>query len=270
MMFGNLRSPLRRIIRLVLLPLWMLLWYPPFWLVHRFDLPGRGLMVRLFSRGMNAIMGVKIVLRGELTKKRPVLFVANHASYFDIFALGAVLPAVFIAKDEIPDWPVVGPITRFSGTLYISRKATKTADNLEAIKESGRKSFILFPEGTTSDGNRVKKFNSSFLELARGLSGGGRQAMTVQPVSIAYTRICNIPMGHHFRPYFSWFGDMELAPHVMDSFSFGGITAEITIHPPCPPEIAADRKALAAYCEQVIGQEVSDLLTGRKPKAKAA
>lgn len=267
LMFGNLQSKARFIVKLILFLVWILLWYIPFAIAYHGKLPILAIMVRVFSRGVLLILGVKVKVNGDITRNRPVLFVANHASYFDIFVLGAVLPAVFIAKDEIPNWPVIGPLTRFSGSVYISRKMADTAKNMQTIKECGQNSFILFPEGTTSDGNRVKKFNSAFLELAKNLSD---KPMAVQPVTIAYTRICNIPMGSHFRPYFAWFGDMELASHAPDSLSFGGLTAEVTIHEIAPQEVLNDRKKLASYCENVISQEMGELLTGRRNSAKKA
>lgn len=267
LMFGNLQSAARRWVKLVLFLLWILLWYVPFYIVYHGKLPIHGFCVKLFSRGILFILGVKVKVNGDITTQKPVLFVANHASYFDIFVLASVLPAVFIAKDEIPNWPVIGPLTRFSGSVYISRKMADTAKNMEAIKKCGRSNFILFPEGTTSDGNRVKKFNSAFLELAKNLSD---KPMAVQPVTVAYTRICNIAMGNHYRPYFAWFGDMELAPHAADSLSFGGITAEVTLHEIAPKELLNDRKKLATYCENVISDEMGELLTGRRKSAKTA
>lgn len=261
MMFGRLKSPIRAYLRLLLLALWMLLWYLPFQIAYRTNAPFHGLTVRLFSRGMMAICGVKIIVHGKMSRKRPILFAANHASYYDIFGLASVLPAVFIAKDEIPGWPVVGPLTKLAGTVYISRKVMKMSENMQELKKSGKQSFILFPEGTTTDGNRAKKFSSAFFEMVKALSD---KPMTVQPVSIAYTRISNIPMGNHHRPYFAWFGDMDLATHVPEALAFSSITMEITFHPECAPEMFDDRKALAAHCEEVVGSEVSDLLSRRK------
>ncbi len=39
---------------------------------------------------------------------RSRLVVANHVSWLDIFALSALYPSSFIAKQEMSRWPVLG------------------------------------------------------------------------------------------------------------------------------------------------------------------
>ncbi|MHB1206467.1 MAG: hypothetical protein ACYCZX_12925 [Rhodospirillaceae bacterium] len=75
--------------------------------------------------------------------------------------------------------------------------------------------------------------------------------MTIQPVSLAYTRLNGLPMGVGWRPYVAWYGDMDLMPHLRRLLQLGTITCEITFHPPVMPAAFANRKALAAHCEQV-------------------
>ena len=263
MNFGSLQSPLRRTIRITMLFAWILLWMPVFYPAYYLKAPFHMWLVKIFSKGMNWIMGVKLVIHGKPVCDRPVLFVSNHASYFDIYVLAAQLPAVFLAKDEILGWPGIGGLTKLSGSVFISRQPAKTLENIQLIKASPAKSFILFPEGTTSDGNRVKKFNSAFFSLVEQLG------VAVQPVTIAYTRIANIPMGSHYRPYFSWFGDMELVPHVRDSFSFSSLTAEVTYHPLIEGEVLKDRKKLAVLCEQQVALAMAGSLNmPKKPQEK--
>ena len=208
-------------------------------------------------------MGIRIKLHGKFEKNRPTLFVANHCSYFDIHTLSSIVPGVFLAKDDILGWPVIGWLCTLSGSVFISRDPHKTMENMEKIKNNPSKSFILFPEGTTSDGNRVKKFNSAFFGLVSQLN------MVVQPISVAYTRLAGIPMGNHYRPYFSWFGDMDLASHVKESLSFSSFTIEITAHPTIEGETLKDRKKLAHICEQLITSSVAENLSQpKKPKEK--
>jgi 1-acyl-sn-glycerol-3-phosphate acyltransferase len=88
----------------------------------------------------------------------------------------------------------------------------------------------------------------------------------VQPISIAYTRLAGIPMGNHYRPYFSWFGAMDLAPHAKECLSFSSITVEVTIHPAIEGETLKDRKKLAGICEQMVTASMAESLTRPKPK----
>jgi len=135
-------------------------------------LPGRAKerFPRIYWRVLGWILGLEIRMIGaQVTNVRPVLFAANHSSWLDIVALGSVLPASFIAKNEIAGWPVVGTVARLGRTEFVSRgRATlKEEQHRMAERLNGGDNFILFPEGTTSDGNRVLPFLASFLTLAR-------------------------------------------------------------------------------------------------------
>src|SRR3546814_6911519 len=72
--------------------------------------------------------------------------------------------------------------------------------------------LVLFPEGTSGDGNRVLAFKSALFSVAERRPQG--EPLTVQPVSIAYTRLDGLPLGRYLRPFFAWYGDMELGPHL--------------------------------------------------------
>ncbi|HRJ13177.1 MAG TPA: 1-acyl-sn-glycerol-3-phosphate acyltransferase, partial [Alphaproteobacteria bacterium] len=50
--------------------------------------------------------GIKLVLRGEPSRARPTIFIANHSSYLDIVTLSAVLHACFISKASVENWPI--------------------------------------------------------------------------------------------------------------------------------------------------------------------
>ncbi len=269
MNFGSLKTPIRFWLKLILISAWTFLCVSFLYPSHRMGWKIHSPLIRFYSNGMNILLGVHVRIHGQVIKNKPVLFVSNHSSYLDIFALASFLPAVFLAKDDILDWPVVGWLCRLSGSVFISRNPQKTLENIKNIKRSRSPSFILFPEGTTSDGNRVKKFNSAFFSLIHKM--GNNEPTIVQPISIAYTRVAGITMGHHFRPYFSWFGDMDLAPHVKECLSFSTITIDVTMHPPLEGEDLKDRKKLASTCEKIVSESLNQSLTiykKRKEKVK--
>ena len=267
MSFGPLKSMVRLWARLLCLALWTGIWVPFLYAGQRFELACHNWILRHYSRGIIWIMGVKLKVHGNLERKRPTLFVCNHSSYYDIHTIASVVPAVFLAKDDILGWPVIGPLCRISGSVFISRDPQKTLENMAKIKNNKSKSFILFPEGTTTDGNRVKKFNSAFFGLVTQLDT--YHPMVVQPLSIAYTRLAGIPMGNHYRPYFSWFGDMDLVSHVKNALAFSSVTIEITAHPTIEGETLKDRKKVAQLCEQLITSSLTEKLTcPKKPKEK--
>ena len=98
---------------------------------------------------------------------RTGLLVSNHLSYFDILILCAVTPAVFVSKAEVRKWPVFGWVASRAGTVYVER-ARRThvgAVNreIEAALASGAL-VVVFPEGTSTNGEEILPFRSSLLE----------------------------------------------------------------------------------------------------------
>lgn len=113
----------------------------------------------------------------------PVLYVANHISWLDIVALGCVLPAAYLAKRETRRWPVIGLLAETCGTLFIER-GSKTALHVTVAALARRlrlgQSVVIFPEGTTTTGDEVKRFHAGMF-AAPALA-----AARVQPVALRY------------------------------------------------------------------------------------
>jgi len=219
---------------------------------------------RLYHRICCRILGFRIVIRGRRIKKGPVLFVSNHVSYLDITVLAAVVTGSFIAKSEVADWPVYGVLAKLQRTVFVRRERNNAGRQADEIGERLAKGdrLILFPEGTSSDGNRVLPFKSALFEVAnRDVNGA---PLTVQPVSIAYTRLNGMPMGRALRPFFAWYGDMSLAPHLWAMLGLGRATVEVRFHPPVTYAEMGGRKALAAHCEGAVAAGVSAALKGKR------
>ena len=219
---------------------------------------------RFYHRVCTLLMGLDVVVRGEQVSGGPVLFVSNHSSYLDISVLGSLIPGSFIAKTEVGTWPFFGLLARLQRTVFVERKARasvdKQRDDIGGRLDAGD-SLILFPEGTSSDGNRTLPFKTAlFAVAARRIDG---RPLTVQPVSIAATRLDGIPMGFAFRPFYAWYGDMDLVPHLWQAFRLGGMTIEVEFHPPVTIDGFSSRKALADHCQRVVGDGVARAISGR-------
>jgi 1-acyl-sn-glycerol-3-phosphate acyltransferase len=218
-------------------------------------------LVRAYWAVVCRLLGFEVVTRGRMCVDQPVLYVCNHASYLDIFILGSVIPGFFVAKAEVSGWPVMGFLARIARTVFIERKTSRSAeqrDELSRRLDQGD-SLILFPEGTSNDGNRVLPFKSSLFSIAE--RQGGR--LIVQPVSIAYTRLDGMPMGRFLRPFFAWYGDMTLAPHIWEAIGLGVVRVEIDFHTPGTVAEAGTRKHLALQCHGVISRAVAQANAGR-------
>ena len=214
-------------------------------------------------RVFNRLLGIGLKVAGRPVKQGPVLYVVNHTSYADIPVLGALLEGSFVAKAEVADWPLFGLCARISRTVFVDRNprlALRQADLLRERLTAGD-NLILFPEGTSSDGNFVLPFRSALFGAASVRVGG--RPVTVQPVSVAYTHLDGIPMGRHLRPFFAWYGDMDLAGHLWQLLGIGRSRVEVRFHDPVNIERFASRKDLSAWCRETIAAGVARSLTGR-------
>jgi 1-acyl-sn-glycerol-3-phosphate acyltransferase len=236
-------------------------------------LPGRAkeFLPQWFFRATCLIMGVRVEVHGRPSRDRPVLYVANHISWLDIFALGSLMTSSFVARADLEYWTLFGWLSTLRRTIFIDREnRARSGAHLEQMIErlDAGDSLILFPEGTSSDGSRVLPFKSSLFAVAERWSGD--TPLTVQPISIAYTHINSMPLTRHYRPYVGWYGDMELAPHLWELLMLGRVTAAITFHEPVNVETVGGRKAMSAHCQAEISRRLEHLNGGHDEVADAA
>lgn len=216
----------------------------------------RSRLVRLFYDLSRRICGVRLKIVGTASDIRPLMLVANHTSYLDIFVLGSILPISFTPKLEIRSWPVIGFFCVLADCVFIERKPTdiQRAQSEMAEKLKAGKALVLFPEGTTGDGFTVKPFKSGFLSLAEA------QDLPLQSVSLAYTHIGTTPLSPATRELVAWIGEASLITHLVRLLSFRYIQVTATFYGVEHIANHADRKALAKTCETVITQGLHETL----------
>ena len=217
---------------------------------------------RLYHQWSSRILGFRVAIAGERSAQRPTLFVSNHVSYVDIEILGGVIEGSFIAKAEVARWPLFGWLAKLQRTVFVDRRVRSTAAQRDAIRDrlDAGDDLILFPEGTSGDGNRILPFKSALFSVA---DYAGPQGLTVQPLSIAYLRLDGIPMGRAYRPFFAWYGDMTLGSHLWTMLGLGTVDVAVIFHEPVTLAQFGSRKGLAEHCHRVISAGMASALTGR-------
>jgi 1-acyl-sn-glycerol-3-phosphate acyltransferase len=125
---------------------------------------------RGWGRGIILVCGIKVEMEGleNIADLSSYILVANHQSFFDIFALAAYLPGEprFVAKKELLKIPLIGYAMQHSGHVIIDResggKAIRKA--IEVIKKGF--TVCVFAEGHRFNDNRVHEFNDGAAWLA--------------------------------------------------------------------------------------------------------
>jgi 1-acyl-sn-glycerol-3-phosphate acyltransferase len=122
----------------------------------------------LWAAGVRVdVAGIENVLRDA-----PQVFIANHQSIFDVFAILAHLPASvrFIAKQELGRIPVLAQAMRAAGHVFIDRQNRRGSGMV--MRKAGERmkrenlSLGLFPEGTRSRDGRLGTFKKGAFVLA--------------------------------------------------------------------------------------------------------
>lgn len=184
-MFTLLRRLLRLSLIIVLILLGIILssiiFFP---LLYRF-LPRHvpAFAVCKWSYYLCKICGLRVHLHGQ-PAATPVLMVANHISWLDIFALLSTFYVKFVSKSEIGHWPVIGYLSQRVGTLFIRRgqsEAMKVATQLMVKTLKNQERVLFFPEGTSSNGQQVLRFHARLFQAA--LDGH----VIVQPIALRYS-----------------------------------------------------------------------------------
>ncbi len=257
-------SPTLGIVRLSLYLSWTALLIPVQALAVALRLGLRRRLPVLYHRGCLWVFDLKLRVIGRPSTERPTLFVSNHTSYLDIEVLGSLIGGSFVAKTDVADWPLFGLLAKLQETVFVNRgvrqDAKRQGETLTGRLAAGD-SLILFPEGTSSDGNRVLPFKTALFGVAS--QRVNNRPLVVQPVSVTAVALDGIPLGRDLRSLYTWFGDMSLAPHLWQLAKLGGITIVVEFHAPLTAEAVGSRKALAEACWTEIRGGVARAVAGR-------
>ncbi len=171
---------------------------------------------RFWSIVMLKVFGVKTVLHGE--KPKVGLMMSNHQSYIDIWIIPKYAITVFVAKAEVKKMPLVGWGASAVNTVYVDRSSKdsrkRTKDEIASRLKNGR-SVIIFPEGTTGDGNGLLPLKPGMFFTA------AEEGFPIIPVAIFYEN-----------PDLAWVGDDNMGAHFFRNFSQWSTTAHVIFGEP--------------------------------------
>ena len=174
-----------------------------------------------------------IQVRGALPESG--LLVSNHLSYLDILVLGGLMPCVFVSKAEVRHWPIFGWFSRLSNTVFVERERRgevgKIGEQIQGLLREGHL-VVLFPEGTSSNGDAVLPFKSALLEPVAGWTRG------VHAGHISYRL-----EGGDARQDVCYWGDMAFFSHAVKLLTKSRADASVAFAP--ATELTSDRKQLA-------------------------
>lgn len=122
-------------------------------------------IVVAWTKGTCILFGVKVVIEGrENMPARGCIYLFNHTSFFDIFAMNGYLNSFrFGAKIELFKIPVFGAGMRRAGILPIARESREEVFRVYKAAEQRIRNgerFALAPEGTRQNSEKLGKFKA--------------------------------------------------------------------------------------------------------------
>jgi 1-acyl-sn-glycerol-3-phosphate acyltransferase len=126
--------------------------------------------MRLWARSVSQAAGVRVVVHGDEHLRNGAIYMQNHVSWFDIFALASVLPRyTFVAKAELKRIPLFGRAAEAAGIVFIDRDNRKSAFESYKIAagevQRGR-NVVVCPEGTRGRDYHLRPFKKGPFVLA--------------------------------------------------------------------------------------------------------
>lgn len=207
-------------------------------------------LTREWSRSLLALLGVRLEIRGIPLDRtsRNTLVVANHVSWLDIYLLNAARPLRFVSKAEVRDWPVVGWLAVFTGTLFLERgkrRDTARVNDAVTLALANGDCVAFFPEGTTTDGTHIRPFLSSLLQAAVNAQS------TLQPVALSYL----LPNGG-IDTTAAYYGDMSMMDSLRNILAHRQTRAELSFLDPIDCS-GRHRRELAKQAETAISSALN-------------
>jgi 1-acyl-sn-glycerol-3-phosphate acyltransferase len=230
-------------------------------------LPNRWKIISRLNRNytllLRLILNIRVTVTGDegQLERGGYVIIANHVGYVDGIVLGSIFPILFVSKREVKSWPIVGQWNVLCGTIFINRQRKVQVASL--IRQMTRKlkqeaNLLLFPEGTSTNGEEMLPFQTVPLEAPL------RNRSIIVPVTVTYKTIDDQPVTTANRDSVYWYGDMEFVTHCWNLLALRGIEVLVTIQPKIEcfrySDNSAGRKKLAEECyNRVLGRGTEDI-----------
>lgn len=203
-----------------------------------------------WARGITEIVNLKVKVTGNPQSVKGGLIVSNHIGYLDIISHSSVFNVRFSPKTTLRSWPLLGGLISMNRPVWIDRTSKQASQkSLAEFRETMEQgiNLLVYPEGTTSDGNHgLLPFKSTPFEAV--IAG----SFPVYPILTFYRQ----KLEDHS---VAWYGDMSFLPHLWKILGLRETQVDIYIFDPVFPG-KDDRKKLAEKVHGIMMEKYNQLL----------
>lgn len=198
--------------------------------------------IERYGKGLLRLYGVDVVAHGPHVErgerypgtspdKTGRMFIMNHRSGLDIPITLAFVEATILSRSDLAHWPVIGMAARRVGTLFVDRSDRSSGaaviHTMASALEAG-KGVMVYPEGTTFEGDLVRPFRAGAFKAAE------RAGAEIVPIGLAYE-------GEAMA-----FGDESFTKHMVRVSMAKGVRAAVEVGTP----IASAGKSLSDLMDE--------------------
>ena len=191
---------------------------------------------------------------GPVNESGAALYVANHTGYLDILVLMSLAPGVFISREGVLWWPVLGQLIAAGGTLFTDRRNRlsigRLVDKVRKTLHAGT-SVLFFPEATSSNGEGLLPFKSPLFAAAVGKDG---ETFPIRPLVLKYRSIGGEPLDESNRDRVFWYSDVGLLEHAWGLLKERGIDVVVKALP--EHTLSGNRKQFAGRLREEMLREL--------------
>ncbi len=205
-----------------------------------------------FAKQALSVLGIDVTVEGR--EKLPVrgeirLIVSNHLSSLDILVLLSLLPAVFVTSVELKNRLLTGMIARCGGSIFVERRSVaslkKEINEISRVLKEGCP-VVVFPEGTTSNGERMMPFKNSLFDAAI------RSPAKILPLCLRYRKVNSEEVTAQNRDSVFYHGGVTFVRHALKVLSLKSIEVKVVALETIPVHGQTSRKQLAATAHRAI------------------
>ncbi len=206
----------------------------------------------IFSRIALALLGIRVTVKHRerlYAGAAGRLVAANHVSYIDILVISSLMPSVFVTSVELGSTMFLGMLARLGGSMFVERRrASGLKQEIDAIARVLGDGFAvaLFPEGTTSNGDRVHPFKKSLFDAS--VSTGS----DILPLCLRYTGVNHEELTPHNRDAVFYYGGASFFRHASRLLSLKSVDVEVIPQRIIRVREKDTRKELAARAHDAI------------------
>ncbi|MCT4553029.1 MAG: 1-acyl-sn-glycerol-3-phosphate acyltransferase [Alphaproteobacteria bacterium] len=220
-----------------------------------------------------ATINIKVEKEGTLVKHRPLLMITNHTSFIEITALGATINPAFVPKAELRKMPLLGTIMGKAGCMFIERNPRKAKQETAKLAEklSKEKSpLLIFPEGTTNNGNEIKPFKSAMFNIVEHQLGRKDikedEKLYIQPAVYYISNNKSKKSTAKEREFYAYYvkenpsQEESFIQYMIKILKAGKIKIKMKQLDPIDLSQFSDRKELAEHCHKIIENEYKKMI----------